>query len=176
MKIDRTHLTLASVTLLLAATVFAYLFTDRYYYFDYSQASCESEGLTLKASLVGTFNKQNSKERGNPYYFRMELEVPSDDDWHIYNLNDVSLNSLSSKTHIRLGNLQRVQPKNSAAAKNSIVYLVNSIDIPYEDFQGSGVISVQGGEKNRDAPFSCTFKKKYRDELRISLWDNLMSV
>lgn len=147
-------------------------FLERYHYYDFSAGKCTPS--IVRVDLIGTFDPARPNQRGNPYYLR--VDATPQEGWRggLAIPDKIKLISASKTKEINL--LPIGESGSTNKARPVAVYLADSIDLTYEDYQISGTL-IAGPESDvGDVPFTCALVKNYSSEWRVPLWDALMSV
>lgn len=157
-----------SIVLILAGILFFY-YSGQYRYYDYADAECSEGSPVFDANLVGTFNRARPRERGNPYYLRLQISPENE-------IASLEVSSIDFRKKFERNEILKEKIRNPVTSTENIVYLVPAIDLPYEDIDISGQITRGIGFEKTNIPFVCIFKKTQKTEWRFSLLDVLMSV
>ncbi|MDT0499291.1 hypothetical protein RM530_18270 [Algiphilus sp. W345] len=145
-----------------AAAVFG-LLTERFRYFDYEGATCASDGLNAVVELRGSFSPDAPAVRGAPYFLRIELNQ---------RVADVAvIRPVIISTHDGLVVANIAPPNIQKTDDGRTVLLVTGLDVPYEDLVLN--MSLRGGDS--ELALTCPMRRKYSEEIRVPLWDRLLS-
>ena len=157
-----------AVILIISAASFV-LFLGQRRYYDYADADCSKESPAIDASLIGTFSSERPRERGNPYYLRVQISPEG-------KIDSLEISSINFRRTLKSSEILKEKTRNPINSQESVVYLVDSIELPYEDIYMSGQIIRDNISGKKGIPFACKFQKNYKTEWRFSLFDVLMSV
>ncbi|WP_157500077.1 hypothetical protein [Lysobacter sp. Root983] len=146
---------------------------DRYRYYDYEEANCSADGLLIKAKLVGSFQTERPNERSAPYFLRIDVAKAAQEDIAGEAVN-VSRLALVSLTTAKTVDLQ--EPSRHQFAPDVVVYLIQPIVMPFEDYELIGDLTSSTSAPIDHTQFRCRLHRKFDQELRIPLWDKLLSV
>lgn len=150
----------------LIASLFVYWVLDKYRYYDFKITECSA---SIEAELVGSYSKDQSVDKGAPYYFRLVFNESNSN----LNLGKASA-LLEFKPVSNTGNVIKIESVGEILViKNKKVLVVESINIPYDDYHLSISINQHLAEK---VIGECKINKYYSEEIRFRLWDILLSV
>ncbi|WP_157835139.1 hypothetical protein [Xanthomonas sp. SHU 199] len=172
MRIKNQALILKVITLIVGVALFFLILFDRYTYYDYNIGACDDKRLGLVANLVGSFGSDHPRKRSSPYYLR--IEAASENKGRL-TIGKVGMTSVASKKRVDLDKGERIEIKDSRGSVLSVVYLVDSLSIEYDDYFLHGVIE-RSANKDESIAFSCRFNRNEWTEWRVPLWDALMSI
>ena len=157
---------LAVILLFLGMMIF-----ERYRYYDYHEANCSTDEFLIKVELTGSFGSDHANKRSVPYFLRVEITPkvkktsgPKGVDGGSF----VLTSSATGKTvYLR-------KPSRHESLRNTVVYVVESIAAPFEDYELSGGVARTTTPTNQ-AQFQCRLRKTFSQEIRVPLWDKLLS-
>lgn len=153
-----------SGALILALAVGAFfLLTKRYRYFDFEASSCTPESLGATAELKGSFSQDSPTVRGAPYFLRVESNQST--------ISSVSRSAIVSSETGHLVSSIGV-PRIEKVSGSGVVLLATGIHLPYEDVD----VQLELRFDHSNAALTCHLRRKYSEELRVPLWDQLLSV
>ncbi|MGO1068698.1 hypothetical protein [Lysobacter sp. CA199] len=143
---------------------------DRYRYYDYEQADCSTDEFLIKAWLEGSFQKNHPNERSSPYFLRVEVVSKfRNSDANSVSVSDLVLASSATGKEVNL------QQSSRHDFGDATVYLVQSITMPFEDYELKGKVKSSAPMSIGKAEFRCRLHKRFGQELRIPLWDAILS-
>jgi hypothetical protein len=160
---------------LLAALTSALLFVlifDRYSYYDYREAHCRAGSVEAVANLIGSFGEDRETDRASPYYLRIRVVGQTENDVAI---GGITLTSSVSKQVQNLGEVKRIVVEGGEGGRDTTVYLIDSLHLDYGNYVLRGLVTGPADATPRSA-FTCTIETNYRNEWRMSWWDELMGV
>lgn len=143
-----------------------YLAIDKYEYNDYKISSCSA---SVEVELVGSYKLESPLVRGEPYHLRLELidSIPD------ANLETLSLSLVFTPISTTLAPITiESEMSRVISISGKKVLLVDSINIPYEDYR----VSIGLSNARDRYEMTCDFLKDYSEEYRFRLWDILQSV
>jgi len=139
------------------------LLTERFRYFDYEGATCASDGLNAVVELRGSFSPDAPAVRGAPYFLRIVLNQ---------GVADVAVTRpVIISTHDGQVVANIAPPNIHKTDDGKTVLLATGIHVPYEDLVLN--TSLRGG--GPEVALTCSMRRRYSEEIRVPLWDRLLS-
>ena len=176
MALSRTRRSTAGFALLAAVGLIIALFVlvfDRYVYLDYHKAQCEGLDRPIAAELVGRFEKGRPRIRQGPYNLKIELvQAGAETALEVRQLKMMDISSGANAVLTAPDSKIRKVVREDGV----ILFAVDDLDIPYEDYRLTGELSSIGHAAGKQSAFSCTLKRNRWTEWRLPWFDALMSV
>lgn len=153
-----------------ALLVLGVLIFDLYRYNDYGQADCSVDRYAIAIQMKGSF-EEHPYRRSAPYFMRIRISPKPTNSRAVSGIELLDLSLASLKT----GRIVDLPKPSRHLHDEGVVYLVQPIGAAYEEYEVSGALASDGDQVGGDVKFHCRLNRDYRQELRVSFWDRLLS-